>query len=194
MASPWNVLTGTGDLYIGDFGAVTEPAASGSINTVPTSGWTDLGGTLGGVSVSLKAEFAMQEMDQFTMDLGAVPSKETVEVTMSLAEITFQNLNFAMAGGTINSAGGVNRFDPVAPNAGRSVAYKSIMIVGRAPGTEANPATRNRIIVLRKVLSTAGLTYNMSKTDQTVLEVTFSGFAVSKTVLPWNMWELTPAA
>lgn len=187
MANAFNLIQGPADLWIGSFGAVTEPATSADFASVPTSGWTALGLTQGGVTLGLTKEYAALEADQLTLTPHSVVTSESVTLTTSMAEGTLENLVLAMNDGTVTTGGGVKSYEPLDSLAGRPTNYKAIMLKGPGPANPATGAALGRFVVIRKVLSTEGVSLAYSKTDQTVLEVTFTGHWVSSAIRPYKI-------
>lgn len=194
MADTRNLILGPAQVYIGTFGAVVEPGAtsgdfSGSSWT-PTSGWTDLGFTNGGVTLNLQKEYTPLEVDQITSTPHSVVTSESYEVTTSLAEGTLENLVLAMNDGVIDtSTPGVKKYKPVDSVAGRPTGYKALLLVGTGTAADLSVGARRRFVLVRKVLSTAGISVAYSKTDQQVFEVTFTGHYVSSAVRPYEIMD-----
>lgn len=172
-----NLIQGPATVYHGVFGA-TEPA---TIATTPATGWTDLGGTKEGVTVTWADEYAELEVDQVIHTIGRRRTKRTVSVATSLAEATLANLalainNTAPASNVLTGDDGLTAFSP---------AYSAILIDGIAPG-----GFRRRII-LRKVLATESVGVAYQKADQTLIPVTWSLHWVSASIAPWIVTDAT---
>lgn len=172
-----NLIQGPATLYTGLFGAV-EPA---TIATVPSTGWTDVGGTKDGVELSIAPEYAVLDVDQIVYDIGRRKTKVSVSVKTSLAEITLDNLAKAIA----NSAPAANVLEGDDGLAAFAPAYGALLIDGLAPG-----GFRRRII-LRKTLPTDSVGVAYKKDGQTLIPVTWSLHWVSSSIKPWKIEDAT---
>lgn len=164
-----NLLMGPVDVYHGAFGA-TEPTDA---ETVPGVGWTDLGGTDGGVTLTLGQTYTPMTVDQVAMAVDARLTDETISVATSLAEATLDNLrrarNALADAATEYEFGGelITNSSPL---------YGAILLRGQAP--EGGP----RLVVVRRTLSTENIGIPFQKTDKTVFPVTWTAYFVSASV------------
>lgn len=169
-----NLIQGPAVVYVGDFG-VTEPA---TIATAPGAGWTDCGGTKGGVELNIASEWGNLTVDQIVDIIESRRTGREVTVKTSLAEATLENIaaavaNSAPAAGVMNLDHDASAFAPD---------YSAILIDGIAPG-----GFRRRIIV-RKTLPTDAVGIAYKKDDQTVVPVTWKLHWVSTSISPMK-WE-----
>lgn len=86
-SSPYEILTGVGDLYIAPVGT-TFPA----VDAVPNASWRALGYTQEGVSVKKKSKIETVNVDQDTGAVKAARSEEALTIETQLAELTLENL------------------------------------------------------------------------------------------------------
>jgi hypothetical protein len=183
-----NLVMGPAELYIGAFGA-TEPADT-AVATAPSSAaWTDLGGTLGGLTVNWAQEFAVLAADQIVDRAGSRMSSREFTAQTQMAEPTLENLVYAINGGTITSGSGFKKYTPGFTITATQPTYRALLIDGWAPGTSNQ--LRRRLIV-RKILSTAAVGVAYSKDGQSVLPVTFTGHYVDGSIAPWVVVDATP--
>lgn len=104
MAStPYEILVGVGTLYI----AAAKTAAP-AVNVTPSSAWTDLGETDGGVTVTKRQNIELFSSDQRTGNVKAVRTEEGVMIEASLQEITLENLAYAIGGTVTDTAPGAS--------------------------------------------------------------------------------------
>jgi hypothetical protein len=179
------LLQGPARIFIGNVGA-TEPVA---INVAPAaSAWTDLGLTVGGVELSINTEHAALEADQILDRAGSVPTNREITVTANLGQIVADNLVYAMNGDltAITTVGGNEVYEPEFDEDSFVPRYRAILLWGLAPSGDGTSRKR-RVFIIRKVLSTDGFTLSASKTDQTVVAVTFTGHYVDATKAPFKM-------
>src|SRR5690349_2566757 len=116
--TPGNVVQGPATIYYGLFGSVTEPpVTNASIKTDPVSaggaGWTDFGGTMGGVQWEAAYTYGQIKADQAVDPIGARLTGRAITVTVSLLEATLNNLQESMnQSGTLTVGSGINTYDP----------------------------------------------------------------------------------
>lgn len=182
-----NVIMGPGTIYIAAFGA-TEPADTAVASAPASATWTDLGGTDDGVTVTWGKEYANMSVDQLAMDVGARLTEEVLEVEVNLAEVTLQNLKWAMNNqGTIASSGSVwQSYDPAGETPADLPNYVAIIVDGPAP---ASTASRNRRLIARKCLNTEAVKAPYKKGDQMIFPVKFKGYYVSASTKAFHLVE-----
>src|ERR1044072_1378656 len=95
-ASATQLLVGPGSLHVGLFGA-TEPLDTAITAALDAEDWPDLGGTDGGVTVTVAREYMKLRMDQTVMSPGAVLTELDVTLATNLAEPTLENWKAALA-------------------------------------------------------------------------------------------------
>lgn len=169
-----NLIQGPATVYRGDFGA-TEPA---DIDTAPGVGWTDVGGTKGGVEINIANEWGALTVDQIVDVIESRRTGREITIKTTLAEATLENIasaiaNAAPAAGVMNLDNDISAFKP---------GYSAILLDGLAPG-----GFRRRIII-RKTLPTDSVGIAYKKDDQTVVPVTWKLHWVSTSIAPMK-WE-----
>jgi hypothetical protein len=172
-----NLIQGPAVVYVGTFG-VTEPAA---IGTAPGVGWTDVGGTKGGVELNISSEYGELTVDQIVDVIESRRTGREITVKTQLAEATLDNIaraigNAAPAANVLNLDDNAAAFKPP---------YSAILIDGIAPG-----GFRRRIIV-RKTLATDAVGVAYKKDDQTVVPVTWKLLWVSSSIIPLKLEDAT---
>jgi hypothetical protein len=181
-----NLIQGPGNLYSGAFGAA-EPADASSNNAPPSTGaWTDAGGTLAGVALTITRTYVELAVDQIIDVPGRRQTKREFSVTTELAEATLANL--ALAGNNDSAASTAVATSIYEPNLGvasTQPVYAALIFDGFAP------SGFNRRFVVRKALQTAPVVSKYSKVDQTVFTVVFEAHYVSATVKPFRILDQT---
>ena len=164
------------------FGA-TEPAdTSAALNATPAaSAWSDVGGTTDGVTLSIENTYGELEVDQVVELVGSRLTKRATTVQTNMAEVTLENLAYALNGGTAASGSGYKTYEPNAADSATQPSYSAVLFDGWAPGSY-----RRRIIV-RKVLSTDSAELAYTKDKQTVLKVKLTGHYVSSAIKPYKI-------
>lgn len=179
-----NLIQGPADIYAGAFGA-TEPADT-SFASVPDSGsWTDLGGTDGGITLSVNQEYAELEVDQLVDTPERRMTKREFTIATSLAEGTLANLALALNALVTESTGGSaeTAYTSLTAATGSSATqptYAALLVDGYAP--ESN----RRRFIGRKMLQTGNVSLGYSKGDKTVIPVSFVGHYVSPSIAPFK--------
>lgn len=180
-----NLAQGPGDLYTGVFGAV-EPADA-SVNAAPaTSAWTGLGGTNGGIKLTIAQTYDELEVDQIVDVVGRRKTKREFSIETDLAEITLNNLVLALNETPATTGTGFAFMEPTIDNSATQPNYFAMIMDAYAPGNN----WRRRVIA-RRVLSTNNLQTQVSKTDQTLFSVTFSAHFVSSSIKPFKVVDQT---
>jgi hypothetical protein len=173
-----NLIMGPATLYVGAFGA-TEPADAAVNSTPAASAWTDIGGTDGGIKLTVDQKYTELTVDQIVDRVGSRLTSRNFMVETNLAEPTLENLAYALNGGTAASGSGYKSFEPIyAANSASQPTYVALLFDGFAPN-----GFRRRVIV-RKALSTDKVETAYDKNKQTFFSVTFTGHYVSSSIAP----------
>ena len=190
-----NLVLGPANLYIAPYGSATEPTdASVTPNgwlTPPSSPWTDVGGTEGGVSFEVDTKYTDLTVDQIIMNVGSRLTELSMMVTTKLSEVTLGNLTNALNSITSASSGtGYSTLDITVTSAASQPSYAALMIYGWAPFTSGGTPALRRIIV-RKVLSQAKVALMYDKKTQASYGVTFNSYFVSNSINPVHIADAT---
>lgn len=172
-----NLIMGPATVYIGAFGAA-EPLDS-QVNTTPAaSAWTDVGGTMGGVKLTINQTYTILQVDQVVDTVGRRLTNRDIMLAVPMAEVTLANIQSAMNGGTVGASAGVvaGTYDPSNAISATQPLYSSTIFDGWSPGQ-----FRRRIIV-RKVLSVNSFDIDYAEATQTVMAVVFGCHYVSAAI------------
>ena len=180
-----NLVQGPATLYSGAFGAL-EPTDATVNTTPPASSWTDVGGTDGGVKLTIAQSYTELDVDQIVDRVGSRLTKRDFTVETSMAEPTLANLSLALNGGTSASAAGYASFEPSFASSATQPTYKALLFDGWAPG-----GTFNRRVIVRKALSTDAIDLDYTKEKKTMYSVKFSGHYVSASIAPIHVVDQT---
>lgn len=185
--TPGNLAMGPGTLYVGAFGA-PEPFDSQVNSTPATSAWTDVGGTLDGLTLTVVNQFKELEVDQLVETPERRFTKREVQLKTKMAEVTFANLVIAMVGGTVvtGSAGTQDSYDPPTSDSSVAPAYSAIIFDGVGGG-----GFRRRVFI-RKCLNTDNIDVTNSKDDQQAYPVTFTSHYVSTSIKTMHIVQAKP--
>lgn len=182
-----NLVMGPARMYAAPFGT-TEPADSAVTPNGPTnppsSPWTDVGGTDGGVTFEVDNTYTDLSVDQIVMNVGARLTEMKMTVTAKLSEMTLTNLQTVLNSiGTTASGSGFSTLDIPVGSTATQPSYAALLIDGWAPmlGTGA-PALRR--IIVRKVLSQVKATLSYDKKTQQSYDATFTAYFVSNSINP----------
>lgn len=179
-----NFLAGPGALWIAAFGA-TEPADSNVSSTFSASGWTDLGGTQDGCTLSHEREFFELEADQIVEIPESRETKRVTTIKTNLAEVTLANLRYTLNGGTVTASASYSTYTPDSSGASSAPTYWALCFVGKAPGGF------NRRIFVRKTLSVESVESAYKKGEQTLFPVTWKCHYVSTSIDAWRYVDQT---
>ncbi len=183
--NPNNLVQGPANLYLAPFGSV-EPAD----NTATVAGgapggvWVDAGGTETAVMVEEDAKYTAQRVMQIPMDLGGRLTDYVVTVTTQMAEISVQNLTYALnqlVTTTVNA--GYTTVDRIVSSAAVQPTYAALIIDGWGPTLSTGLSARWRHIV-RKVLCQPKIQRNYDPGKPVVYDVTFQAYWVSPSITP----------
>lgn len=179
---PDNLIQGPATLYRAAFGA-TEPAdSSAALNAAPAaSAWSDCGGTTDGVKLSIENTYGELEVDQIVDRVGSRLTKRVTSVETNMAEVTLENLAYALNGGTSASGSGYKTYEPNDDSSATQPAYSAVLFDGWAPDS-----LRRRVIV-RKVLSTDSIEVAYTKDKQTVLKIKLQAHYVSPSIKTYKI-------
>jgi hypothetical protein len=179
--TPANAAMGPGTLYYGEFGAA-EPAL-GDVSSAPSSAdWTDLGGTLGGLTWSIAQTYKELMMDQVPIKVGSRRTAMVIQAKVKLAEVTLANLVVAVNGDEtedVTSGSGYSAYDQNMDNSCQDPNYGAIMFDGCGPG-----GLRRRVI-LRKALNTETVEVENTVDGQQGFQCTFDCHYVSDSIAPY---------
>lgn len=179
-----NLMLGPATLYVGTFGNVTEPG-SANINNTPlaSGGFIDVGGTLGGVKLSIAQTYTVLDVDQVVDQVDGRLTGRKVSVQTQMAEVTLANLQAALNGGTVATGSSVNTYDPDNTISATQPAYRALLFDGWGP------SQKRRRAIVRKVLSTAQVDLEYKKDGQGFYAVTWDAFYVSSAIGPFNIMD-----
>lgn len=175
-----NLILGPATLYSGTFGAA-EPADAAVTAAPAASAWTDAGGTMGGVKLSINQTYTMLNVDQIVDVPGRRLTARDISVSTQLAEGTLQNLQLVLNGGTVTTGAGQNTYDPATAISSTQPPYAALLFDGWGPGQ-----FRRRVIV-RKVLNTVNVDLEYAEATQAAYACTFSAHYVSSAITPFHV-------
>lgn len=188
--TPSNLAQGPAVLWYAAYG--TAAPADSAVTSPPSSAWTDVGGTQGGVSLSVDNTYTAQEVDQLVDPVGARLTKRAITLTVTLAEATLANLQLASNElMTISVDSGYSTADWQTTTSATQPSYATLIIDGWAPTTGTTEVSCRRRIILWKALSQAkiGLGYEMAK--NVVYDCVFTSYYVSSSVSPVHVIDQT---
>lgn len=187
-----NLTQGPGVLYTAEVG-VTEPVDT-AVATAPGAGYTDVGGTMDGVTIAVNQEYSELAVDQVVDVPGRRITKREVTLATNLAEPTLENLSIAMNAGDVTVATGSKSLVPDNDTSATQPKYRALLFDGFAPGAAADGTAPRRRVLVRRALSTDNTEFAYKKDEQTVFSVTFSAHYVSSTVPSFKIIDevLTP--
>ena len=185
---------GPARLYVAAFGSTEPTDASVTPNgttTPPSSPWTDVGGTDGGVTYETDNTYTPLQVDQVIMDVGARLTDMKFTVATKMSEITLANLNTALNQVAVVASGsGYQTMDINVGSSASQPTYAALIIDGWAPMLSTGAPALRRVIV-RKVLSQVKAALAFDKKTQQSLDCTFQAYFVSGSIAPVHIVEQT---
>lgn len=177
-----NLILGPATLYSGSFGAA-EPLDSQVNGTPSATAWTDVGGTMGGVKLSINQTYTALQVDQIVDTVGRRLTARDIQLSTQLAEATLLNLQAVLNGGTTVTGSGATptTYDPANAISATQPLYSALLMDGWAPNQ-----FRRRVFV-RKVLSMSSVDVEYTEATQTVFPVTFGAHYVSSVITPFRV-------
>jgi hypothetical protein len=187
-----NTVRGPANVWYGAFG-VTEPASTNSaLIADPSTGWTFIGATEGGVSWDDEQTVSGTRADQVVDEIGARITARKVVVTFNMLEPTLARLVVALNNfGTTTPGTGITTYDPGQMTAGSIPTYSAILVDGWAPQISGGGAAKRRAI-FRKVMNTnAKVEAVYDPTKDGVWAFAGQCYYVSSTVSPYVVMDQT---
>lgn len=183
-----NLIQGPADIYTGAFGA-TEPADTTVNTSPPTSSWTGVGGTMGGVNIAINQTFAILNVDQLVDTPARRLTARDVQIKTTMAEATLANLTLAMNDVTAASGAGYSNIEPQFTNSAISPTYRALLLDGQAPGSATD--SFNRRVIARKVVSIDNIGIDYAKDTQGGIPVTWGAHYVTSAIAPFHIVDQT---
>lgn len=182
-ATERSLVMGPGTIWLGAYGAV-EPA-NGSVGVDPDTGvWTDLGGLLGGVELSVEQEFLEVELKQLPDKPMKRLKRRRLSIKTQLAETTLANLAYAL-NDTTAVTGQV--FEPSARSEASVLTYNALIVDGWAPNFNPGGRHKRRRLIIRKCLSVDQVQLAFKKDGQSVYTVTWTCHYVDSVTPPFRV-------
>lgn len=173
--TPTNLIQGPATLYRGAFGAA-EPADA-AINTTPqASAWTDMGGTQGGVTLTVAREYATLTVDQLVDTPERRMTSRDSSIKTNLAEATLDNLAVSLNESAPTTGAGFKYFELTETTAATQATYIALLFDGFAP------SSFRRRVIGRRMLSIAEVGVGYTKDNQTVYPVEWHAHYVSSAI------------
>lgn len=166
------LVMGPATVYVGDFGA-PEPEGLDILNEPSSAHWTDIGGSLGGVEMTVSQEYETVELLQSPDESIRRLKRRRLTAKTVLAEPTLQRALYALNSGTLASGSGYQSYTPPAIDEATELDYRAVLIYGWAPGLNGNQHKR-RVVILRKCLSIDNVEMAYHKEDQTAVNITWA--------------------
>jgi hypothetical protein len=177
------LVQGPGTIWIAPYGAV-EPA-NGSVGSDPDSGvWTDLGGLLGGVELSVDQEWIEVELKQLPDKPMKRLKRRRMSIKTQLAETTLANLAYAL-NETTAITGQV--FEPSNRSEASILSYNALIVDGWAPSFKPGGRHKRRRLIIRKCLSVDNVQLAYKKDGQSVYTVTWTCHYVDSVTPPFRV-------
>jgi hypothetical protein len=179
-----NVLMGPGSLYYAPYGTTYPADSAATVAAGAPSGFTDVGGTKGGVTLMVDQTIQDITVDQIPDPIGGRMTARKVQIQTELAETTLANLGVVLNGLlTIGTNASYTTGDLVTTVSSFQPTYVSLVFDGWAPTLATGAPARERINVF-KALSTAKAQVKFDNKNQKTYSTTFTAYWVSPTQSP----------
>lgn len=179
--NPNSIVQGPANLWFAPFGT-TEPADS-AVTSDPGAGWVFAGGTEDPVVLEEDMTYAENTVTQVQMAVGARLTKYAVTVKTKLAEMSVQNLQYALNGlNTVTVNSGYTSMDRQVGLASSQPTYAALLIDGWGPQLVSGSARKRSIV--RKVLCIPKIMQSYDPAKQASYDVTFNAYFVSSSIAP----------
>lgn len=186
-----NVLAGAGSLYYASYGTAFPADTTATVGGGAPSGFTDFGGTSGGVDILTEQKLKKKKVDQVLLAVGAYPTDETIQIKTKLAEATVNNLNVGLNNKfVITPQSTYTTADWQATVSSQQLTYISLIFDGWAPLLASGSPARRRLCCY-KVLSEGSIGSAYKVDDQVVYDCTFDVFFVSGSQTPFHQIDQT---
>lgn len=182
-ATEKSLVQGPGTIWIAPYGAL-EPA-NGSVGSDPDAlVWTDLGGLLGGVELSVDQEWIEVELKQLPDKPMRRLKRRRMSIKTQLAETTLANLAYAL-NDTTAVTGQV--FEPSVRSEASVLSYNALIVDGWAPNFKPGGRHKRRRLIIRKCLSVDQVQLAYKKDGQSVYTVTWTCHYVDSVTPPFRV-------
>lgn len=177
-----SLVLGPASLYIAAFGAL-EPV-NGAVGDAPDSAiWTDLGGILGGVDLTVEQEWDELRVRQVLETPARRLKKRRLTIKTQLAEPTLANLAYALN----DTAPVSGAFEPTAYSDASILNYNALIVDGWCPGFNPGGQHKRRRIILRKCISMDNVDLSYTRDGQSVYTVTWACHYASAVIPPFRI-------
>lgn len=179
-----NILMGPGSLYYAPFGTTYPADSAATVAAGAPSGFTDVGGTRGGLTLMVDQTIQDLTVDQIPDPVGGQMTGRKVQLQTELAETTLANLGLILNGLlTIGTQSAYTTGDLVTTVNSFRPTYVSLIFDGWAPSLATGLPARERFNVF-KALSTAKVQAKNDTKNQKTYGVTFTAYWVSPSQSP----------
>lgn len=200
MATKKNVIVGAASVFIGPSG-VDKPAVTGTnsyrsvfvnadntttgkadgststgVGTLITN-WRDVGYTNDGLEVSTDPSYTDIEVDQLMDAVKIFKDSMGLSISTSFAEATLENLLVAwgQANSFLVSTATEKTIEIEGGALGDAPLERGLIAIGNGPEKATSNAYTERTYHAYRVLSVEGSSHSLSKTESTIIPVTFRG-------------------
>lgn len=179
-----NVLMGPGSLNYATYGTAFPADSTATVAAGAPAGFTDAGGTHGGVIMMIDQTMQDLDVDQVPDPIGSRMTARKVQLQVELAEVTLNNLGLVLNGLlTIGVQANYTTAALQTTAAAFQPTYVSLIFDGFAPTLGTGAPARRRMNAY-KCLSTAKVQEKHNKKDQRTFAATFTCYYVSPSQSP----------
>lgn len=190
MAEPdaTQVVAGPGKLYVAALGSTLPTVGShGEYPITWPAAWKAVGYTDAGIDIVYTPTIKAIMVDEEASPVSDVLSEEKFHLAAHLAEVTLQNLNYAIAASTFTD-NSVSESEIVVAGGSKALQYFMVGVQGPAPGTNLQ-----RLVICQKAIANAAVSMKFQRKDKMVIPVQFEARKISGQDL-FDVYDFTSTA
>lgn len=165
--APYEIIAGPANVWIAATGT-----AFPAINAAPAAGWSSLGYTDGGVTVTHNQDIEMLMVDQLTTPVKTIRTSEGLTVDFGIAQLTLERYKFALNDATVVTTAGPPATKHVWLQEGEVVKTHSLLVRGPSPYGDFTMQYEIPVVYQAEEPSTS-----FNRDDKSVLGLSFSALA-----------------
>lgn len=171
-----NIIVGTAMLYVAPVGTAAPVVPPTNVAPTINALWIPVGYTDAGIKFAYSVSNKEITVDEEMAPVDVLPDKETVKISCALAEATLENLNRAIAGGTLTTtapATGVAGSSTLSVGSLQTNVKMAYLLIGNAPKGFL------RMFNLYRGIATSNLELTYKRAEKIMVPVEFTGLALS---------------
>lgn len=165
--APFEIIAGPANVWIAPTGT-----AFPAVNAAPGGGWTALGYTDGGITVTHEQDITQLMVDQLTIPVKTIRTTEGITVEFSLAQLTLERYLYAINAPTVVTTAGPPATKEIPLQQGDVVRTRALLVRGPSPYGDWNMQYE-----LPVVYQAENPSVTFTRDDKAVLATSFTALA-----------------